>query len=52
MLCGMVPYRGRNIDDLKQSVIRETLKYPGDAKEKLSKEAKNLIRNMLRKDPK
>ena len=52
MLCGMVPYRGRNIDELKQSITRETLKYPGDAKKKLSREARNLIKIMLRKNPK
>jgi serine/threonine protein kinase len=51
MLCGMVPFKGRNISELKQSIISETLKYSGDAKQKLSREVRNLVKIMLRKDP-
>ena len=51
MLCGMVPFKGRSITELKDSIVGQTLKYPKEAKRKLSREARHLIKIMLKKDP-
>ena len=50
MLCGMVPFKGRSITDLKDAIVNQTLKYPKESKKKLSREARHLIKIMLRKD--
>ena len=50
MLCGMVPFKGRNIHELKDSIVEDKLKFPTEIESKLSKEAKHLVRIMLRKD--
>ena len=51
MLCGMVPFKGRNIYELKDSIIQEELKIPPESENKLSREARHLIKVMLQKDP-
>mmetsp|Transcript_36092 Transcript_36092/g.47444 ORF Transcript_36092/g.47444 Transcript_36092/m.47444 type:complete len:98 (+) Transcript_36092:750-1043(+) len=51
MLCGMVPFKGRSVSELRNNIISSPLKYPVEEKSKLSKEARHLIKIMLRKDP-
>ena len=52
MLCGMVPFKGRSVTELRNNIINSPLKYPVEDKKKLSREARHLIKIMLRKDPK
>ena len=51
MLCGMVPFKGRSIEELRDCIINEPLKYTKEIKSKLSREARHLIKRMLIKDP-
>ncbi len=51
MLCGQVPFKGRSITELRDSIIGDKLKYPADCVSKLSKEARHLVKIMLKKDP-
>ena len=50
MLVGMVPFRGKTIEELKDLVMIGEYEFPPTA-DSLSKHAKNLIRGMLTKDP-
>ena len=51
MLLGMVPFRGKTIEELKNLILVGEYEFPESANS-LSKNAKNLIRGMLAKDPK
>lgn len=51
MVCGMVPFKGRGISELKKAIIEERLCFPEEVKGKISKDVKNLIKWMLLKDP-
>jgi len=50
MLCGQVPFKGRSITELRDSIISGKLMYPVEEKNKLSREARHLIKIMLRKN--
>ena len=50
MLCGMVPFKGRNIHELKDSIVEDKLKLPTGTENKLSREAMHLVKIMLKKD--
>lgn len=51
MLCGQVPFKGRSITELRDSIVSGKLMYPAEEKNKLSREARHLIKIMLRKNP-
>ena len=51
MICGMVPFKGRSLDELREAVLQGPLKYPDDVKKHISAEARHLIKIMLNKDP-
>ena len=51
MLNGMVPFKGRGLEELRDAIVTSKLRWP-EEEVKLSREAKHLIRLMLRKDPK
>ena len=50
MLFGQVPFKGRSITELRDSIVSGKLMYPAEEKNKLSREARHLIKIMLRKN--
>ena len=50
MLVGMVPFRGKSIEELQQLIMKGDFDFPESANS-LSKQSKHLIRGMLTKDP-
>ena len=50
MVCGMVPFKGRGLNELKDAILSSRLKFPED-EVSLSREVKHLIKQMLRKEP-
>ena len=51
MLCGMVPFKAHGLVELRNAILHSPLKFSEDVKNQISKEARHLIRIMLRKDP-
>ena len=50
MLVGMVPFRGKSIEELQQLIMKGEWEFPASA-DGLSKHAKSLVQGMLTKDP-
>ena len=50
MLVGMVPFRGKTIEELQELIIKGEFTFPSSA-DGLSKQAKKLIQGMLERDP-
>ena len=50
MFVGMVPFRGKTIEELQELIIKGDFSFPSSA-DGLSKQAKKLIQGMLERDP-
>lgn len=51
-LCGYPPFEGENSKEIFRNILQQDLKFDKDDWQNISKEAKNLIKKMLDKNPK
>ena len=47
MVCGTVPFKGFNADELKRRIVKDEI----DLKHSISNRVKDLISNILKKNP-
>ncbi|KAL3688510.1 hypothetical protein R1sor_014819 [Riccia sorocarpa] len=51
MLCGTLPFKGENLEDLKRKILHDEVEFSHPAWDDVSESAKDLLRKLLEKNP-